>query len=276
MDRTNVFTRLQNIDPKVLYLLLVVFVLTPLVKPMGLPITITPEVQAAYAVLDKLPQGSMVLISMGTDPQTEAEGWPQALAFGRHLASKGHKMVVMALAASSQPYAERLGATLQTEFELEYGKDISVMAFRAGEEDAVAALANDFRRQYNTDYKNRPIGDLPMFSSITGVGSFRLVIDLAYKSSQQWFIRHVSGPKQIPLVVGVTAVFTAQMMPFYASGQIKGLVSGLSGAAAYERLIGKPGMATKGMDAQSMGHVLVLASVLVGNIAYYFRRTGPK
>jgi hypothetical protein len=57
-----------------------------------------------------------------------------------------------------------------------------------------------------------------------------------------------------------------------ASGQIKGAVIGLSGAAEYEVLAGVPGKATGAMDAQAMGHLLIVGLVLLGNIGFFFQK----
>lgn len=58
--------------------------------------------------------------------------------------------------------------------------------------------------------------------------------------------------------VGLTSVDAPVMMPYFVSEQFKGLLSGLRGAAEYELLIGPPGLAIMGMDAQSVSHILVI------------------
>ena len=50
------------------------------------------------------------------------------------------------------------------------------------------------------------------------------------------------------------------------------MIAGLKGAAEYERLNGKRDMASRGMDAQSIGHMVVILFILVGNIAYFVTR----
>ena len=51
----------------------------------------------------------------------------------------------------------------------------------------------------------------------------------------------------------------------------------MKGAAEYEQLIGKPGTASVGMDAQSLTHLLIVIFVIVGNIQYFLsKRKGGK
>jgi len=59
-----------------------------------------------------------------------------------------------------------------------------------------------------------------------------------------------------------------QFVPFVQSGQLDGLLAGLRGAAEYELLLQAPGRALAMMDAQSMGHLLIIAFILIGNAAY--------
>jgi hypothetical protein len=65
-------------------------------------------------------------------------------------------------------------------------------------------------------------------------------------------------------------------MPFVQAGQVKGLLQGLRGAAEYELLSGSAGIAAAGMDAQSLGHLLIIGSILVGNVAYFMSKKQPK
>ena len=51
------------------------------------------------------------------------------------------------------------------------------------------------------------------------------------------------------------------LYPYYESGQVDGLVSGLSGGATYERLQGQSGLGRKYWDSYSVG--LLLAEILI-------------
>jgi len=46
----------------------------------------------------------------------------------------------------------------------------------------------------------------------------------------------------------------------------------MKGAADYEKLVGKPDMATKGMAAQSLVHIFIIFSVIAGNVIYFIER----
>jgi hypothetical protein len=69
------------------------------------------------------------------------------------------------------------------------------------------------------------------------------------------------------MVLGATAVMTTDYYPYLSSGQILGLIGGMKGAAEYERLNDFFGDARRGMDAQSLVHVVIVLLVIVGNAA---------
>jgi hypothetical protein len=71
---------------------------------------------------------------------------------------------------------------------------------------------------------------------------------------------------------GITAVMAPKFYAYVRSGQLVGLLGGMKGAAEYEELVGAKGMATSGMGAQSMVHVMIIIFVLLGNIAYFAGR----
>ena len=59
---------------------------------------------------------------------------------------------------------------------------------------------------------------------------------------------------------------------FYQSGQLKGLLAGLVGAAEYEILLNRPGKANAGMTIQSFVHLAVILLILAGNIAFFMQK----
>jgi hypothetical protein len=62
---------------------------------------------------------------------------------------------------------------------------------------------------------------------------------------------------------------TADYYPYLSAGQILGLIGGMKGAAEYERLMDLFGDARRGMDAQSLVHVVIVVLVILGNLALF-------
>jgi hypothetical protein len=77
---------------------------------------------------------------------------------------------------------------------------------------------------------------------------------------------------QKKVLAAVTAVMATTYYPYLSSGQFSGLVGGLKGAAEYEELLAKPGLGVKGMEAQSLGHLLLIMLIIIGNLGLLKRK----
>ena len=53
-------------------------------------------------------------------------------------------------------------------------------------------------------------------------------------------------------------------------------MGGMKGAAEYELLVNAPGAAVQGMDAQSLGHIVILVFIILGNLGYFFGTKGQE
>jgi hypothetical protein len=90
------------------------------------------------------------------------------------------------------------------------------------------------------------------------------------------WIRQAVDPMGLRYAVGIVTVSVPSAMPYYNSGQIKGLLGGLKAAAEYETLLGKPGRAVAMMDAQSMAHLLIIGFIFLGNLGYFLGKKQGK
>jgi hypothetical protein len=71
---------------------------------------------------------------------------------------------------------------------------------------------------------------------------------------------------------GCTAIIGPEMYSFLDSGQLVGMMEGLSGAAQYEYLIGYEGRGTRGQGSQNLAHFWIIAMMVLGNVGYVFQR----
>jgi hypothetical protein len=85
-------------------------------------------------------------------------------------------------------------------------------------------------------------------------------------------VQQVQARFHIPMISGCTAVSAPEYYPYLQSGQLKGLLGGMAGAAEYEKARGEKGSATKGMDAQSLAHFFVALCILLGNLVQWSKR----
>jgi len=264
--------RLGRIDVRVIHFLVALLILLPLIRPVGLPTQISEGTQKAYDTFDALPPGSTILIDYSIGAACAPELEPQATAWMHHLMAKRTKIVLTFVYSAEGPiFAQKMLDTVAKEYNYEYGKEIVMTPYRAGQETALAAIARDFQGVFPQDYYGADSSTLPLMQEIQDINDFALVAHLA-NFGPDIYVRQIGAPYGVPIVCGTTGVCSPLAQAYFASGQIQGLVAALGGAAEYEVLVGKPGPAAAMMDAQSSTHLFAVILVVLCNISYFLTR----
>ena len=69
-----------------------------------------------------------------------------------------------------------------------------------------------------------------------------------------------------PLLMVVSAQAEPMIRPYYDSGQVQGMVTGLAGGAAYENKRGRSGLASEYWDAFSLSLLVATILILIGGL----------
>jgi len=261
------FEKLDNLDDRIVYLFVAIVVLIPLFKPMQLPLAPSQMSEDAFEAIDKLAPGSIIFLMTDLGPGNMAELLPQLVVIHKHAMSKGLRTIYASTGPESPPFLRALAEDWQDEFPCEYGKDTIVLPFKAGAESLIVQIGQNFRGLYDKDDFGTSLSSLELWQDISDVKDVDLAISLCAGDLFRWVVRHIQAPKGVPTIVACTAVITTFVAPFYSSGQFVGIISGLGGAADYEFMAGIPGEGVSGMDAQSLGHIALLALIALGNIS---------
>lgn len=260
-------TKLQNMDRRIIYTVVFLVLLFPMFKPMGLPLKISQVTQSAFDTVEALPNGSLVMLTTANAPGTQAELEPQTIALIKHWIKKDHKIIMWPSAAEAPRFIDGYAALLKQNGYVE-GTDFIVLPYLAGGETVFGSMAADLKSTFSMIAP----GQSALWDSITDISDVDLLADCGGGESQLWAIAHVESKHKTPTICLITAVILAVRQPYYTSGQFKGIISGLNGAAEYEVLAKVPGKGASGMDAQSMGHLWVIFTILAGNVAYFASR----
>jgi hypothetical protein len=268
--------KLMNFDRRIIYVVMLVLVSIPLINPLGIPLDINPMTQDVYNQLDSLQAGDRVLFSINYDPTSAPDIHPQAVVVMKHMMAKGVKVALVTFAASGADICDQLIRSYEEQGKV-YGEDFVNLGFIAGAETAIRNLGRDVVGTAKVDYRGNDLRGVPMMQGIVDARDFELVyVFHGYNPGVQEWVRQVQGPLDIRLVAGVVMVSVPEVMPFYTSGQLGGLMQGLRGAAEYELLINQPGSAVAKMDAQSLGHLTIIFFIAIGNIAYFIEKKRVK
>ncbi|MFQ6015844.1 MAG: hypothetical protein ACE5NP_10415, partial [Anaerolineae bacterium] len=235
----------------------------------GASIPVTVPVGDFYDTVQALPAGSFVLVSFDYDPGTSGEIEPQAKAILHHLLQQNLQIAALSLVPEGPTLAQNLFSELIPQYpDYEYGKNYINLGLLTGREAGLRVLIRDLRLAMERDYRDdKPLITYPMTQNIQGLDDIALIVDLAGSQDPvRLWVEQVGSQGKTPIVAGVTAVAEPSLEPYLQSGQLRGLISGLAGAAEYELITNRPARAVASMDAQSAVHFLIFVVVILGTI----------
>ena len=283
--------RIMQVDRRIIYLFVAAGTILPIIFVIGLPVSITPPVQMAFDRIEQLKDGDVVLVSFDYGPSSAPENAPMADAFLRHCFSRGIKVIVIALyplGGLSEAVSE-LNKVVAEFPELEYGVDYVNLGYKDGAQAAMRKMNENIHEVFPTDLRGTPLNQIPMMKDVTSYADIRLCVTLATGIIGEWWANLVNAQFGLPVIVGPTAVSAPKYYAYLEAKQMAGLLGGLKGASEYERLVvnkypnlakvyATPGLytATKGMDVQSIVHLIMIAFIVLGNVVYFTGKRKPR
>lgn len=291
----NIFIKLGEIDRRYIFVLIALSVLIPLLKSdwIKMPIKTTQNTQIVFDELSKLNRDDKILVSFEYGASTKPEIHPMAIALLNQMFSKGIKVYIISLWPEGVIMAKDVVTNvIDSEiFQLVDGVDYVMFDYKVGGEIVIKNIASDFRGVYMQDINKKSISQIPMMKDIYSVEDFDFVFDLSagVPGNAEW-VQYACDPKNVPLSSGCTSIMVTDAIPYVETGQLKGILAGMPGAAEYENLVYNfmkndlenekivnfenilPGKATSRMSAQSLAHIVMVLFIIVGNVSYFLSR----
>lgn len=267
--------KIANVDRRIIYGLMIFVIALALLKPIGLAIVPSQQTIDAYNAIDKIPNGSIVWLGMEFSSGGIPELMPAIQAIIRQGFAKDLKFVTAGMWQQAGDMAEMGFSIVEKEFpDKKYGTDWVNIGYKPGGEVFLQTLlTNADEASKGIDHRQNKLSTLPLMSQFkTLKDAVAVVIFCTGNPGEPDYIKHVTGPHNIPLIESCVSVSVPGSMPFLQSGQLTALIAGMKGAAEYEVLVKHPGPATAGMDAQSFSHGLILIFMVLGNIGYFATR----
>ncbi len=267
--------RLQSVDTRIIYIVLLIALALPLLRPIGIPMETNPMTRAVYDIIEGLdPEKDRVLLSMDYSPGAGLDAEVCPVAVIDHLTERGIKWVAISFGTTDGPMmTNRIIANLEQKG-FTYGMDFVNLGYMAGAENAIRLFALDCE-SVPTDVRGNRTAEIPVMEGIKTIKDFAFVMQFSMSTPEQW-IRQVVDPMGVKFATGTVTVSVPSIVPYYNSGQVKGLMGGVSSAAQYELLCNKPGRGAAMMDAQSMGHLIIIFFIALGNIGYFMTKNNKE
>lgn len=267
------WNKLEKIDRRWVYLLVGISVVIPFIFPLTLPISITPEAQAVYDEIEKIPDGSNVMLVFDYYPSTIAECEPMTIAALHHFFRKNCKVITLSNIPLGGPsMAESVTRMMAEQYGKEYGVDFVNLGYKYGYVAVLSGMGQSIEDIFPTDNSGTPLSELPMMDSVVNYDDIAFIFEVADNATADYWVSIVRAQYGVPMVCGTTAVSAPKYYAFVASGQFLGLLGGMKGAAEYEQLVEHSATAVVGMSAQSLVHLLIIFLVILGNLSFFMGR----
>ncbi len=267
--------KITDLDRRWIFLLMALAVFIPQLYPVNLPFEVSKPVQDLYDKIESLPNGSKVLVSADYDPSSQPELQPFFKAFLHHAAKKDLKLIIVSLwPAATSLVLNGLDEVTVQQYNKEYGKDYVYLGYKAGTVLVILGMGDDVHKTFPMDYTGKtPTADMPVMKGIQNLSDFEVIVSISAGSGgTKEYVQFVQARYDLDVCSATTAVSAPDYYAYYQSGQLFGLVGGMKGSAEYEKAVGVPDQAVKGMDSQNFAHALIIFLIILTNIIYFTTR----
>lgn len=264
------YDRLMNIDRRILYLTMFLGISYVMFFPIGFPVPPEESTQASWTFVNSIPAGANVLYSFDTSASAMTETKPPSEVLVRRSFELGHKVFFIATVAESNTLSSLWMDPIIKEMGKVYGEDVVHLGYMVSWQSFMEQSRTDLSgANGGIDKYGTKLTEIPIMKNVTKASDFAYVFSF-YGSDPgpNGWINMWNATEGIPILTACTAVSTPNMMNYYQSGLLKGVVGGIAGAAYLEMLAGTPGFAVSAMDSQSLGHIIILIFLLIGNVSY--------
>jgi hypothetical protein len=214
------------------------------------------------------------MFSLDYEPDVSAELQPMTIAIMRHCFRKNLHVVALTLYPAGPGLVEpaiRIAATAEHKVR---NQDYVFLGYKSGFQTVMIGMGESIRSQFPVDFYGTPLDSIPVMRGIRNYEEVALLVNLTASSAADYWIQFAVGRYRKPMVLGATAVMATDYYPYLSSRQLLGLIGGMKGAAEYEKRMDLFGDGRRGMDAQSLVHVIVTLLVILGNLALLLSQRG--
>ncbi len=244
----SIWEKLQEIDRRILYLILAIAVTVPLWIPAKLPVIPDSTSMDLYGQLMSVPEDKTVFVQSDWTVSTRGESQGHLEALLRILMARRIKFVIYAAADPQAPQVFRnviLGLNQEREARglppyRQWEDYIDLGAF-LNAEGTLNSIGQDVRKLFgprrsaDTEGRERPVLESPVLSRVQKIGDAGLYVVVTASATIDVAVQRISGKTKLAAMT--TGVVFPSVLPFYQSGQVVGAAGGLKGVYDMEFLM---------------------------------------
>jgi hypothetical protein len=276
---------------RLIYFIMILAVGLPIVFGISQKPSRLVSAERMYDVVEKvrMEPGEVAMVWFDFGPNTIAENEPQAQVLLEHLFRRRIPVILLSQYQQAERFLTSIPTQVAKRLEAEspgqhwnYGEAWINVGFRPGGAIFIQSMVNatDISKFLGRDVNGMPISNYPAFSSIGGVERVKLVGEVTgligvLDNIIQFFQKNEYRPT---IVHGCTSITIPEAYIFLDSGQIKGLLEGIAGAAWYSEILKEhfPQSENKELlvvnTALSAAHIVLILLIVFGNIVPFVER----
>ena len=278
---------LNQIDRRIVYLILFAVVTLPLIFPSAKSVRVMPPVEKLYRAIDNIPEDKAMIIDFDYDPQTLPELEPMAFAILRHAFTRRIKVLALSLYVQPLGLAQNALTSVTDEFNsiartnadsIIYGRDYVFLGWQPPPLIPILGMGESITNVYKHDYYGNRTDTLLIMKEVKNYGEIGLLVSLSSGDPPKWWIEYAQNRFGVKVGAGVTAVSASEFYPYLQTGQFSGLMVGMKGAAEYEEQIeSELGIrvrrkASESLPSLTYAHVVIIIFIVIGNTGYFISR----
>jgi hypothetical protein len=276
---------MRNIDQRIIYVLIFVSVVLPLRAGLRLPAARLSAADEAFAIVESLKprQGTFAFVAFDFGPSSNAENGPQAEVILEHLMRRRIPVLLMTQYAQGEGFLESIPAANAGKLKKEnpgerweYGRDWVSIGYRTGPTLFIQALAKseDIVSYIGKDARGTELRSIPMMDGVKTIKDAVALVQLTgLMGTFDTYVQFFQRADYVPTFIhGCTSITIPEAYIYRDSGQLKGLLEGVSGAAWYSELMRKQFPQREDDSSRAINTALgfsqltILALVLLGNL----------
>jgi len=283
----------RNLDRRVIYLLVLLALSLPLLTGYTVPPARMKSAQDLFNVVASLERrpGKIAFVAMDFGPNTIAENGAQTEVVVEHLMRRRIPFAVFSQYIQAEPFLtsipDRVAARLMQEQPGEqwlYGTDWVNLGFRPGGYLVIQSIpkSDDLARLFGRDARGNNLTDVPAFAGVKTLEDIEFLAEFTglvgmFDSYVQFFQKKDYRPL---FGHGCTSITIPEAFIYLDSGQLKGLLEGIAGAAWYSELLQRayPDRERDSSAAINTGlgvaHLVIVLLIVLGNVTALFSRRG--
>ena len=228
------------------------------------------ETISAVQAVEAIPAGSPVLVVFDYEPATVGEMEASASSLMDHLLLLQHpRLALISTSPTGAALAERFMSTTLAARTYLPGAQYVDLGYLPGGLAGVFDFSQDPVAVMPLDADSKEVWNSPVMQGVSHLSDFSAIIVLtdSVESGRVWIEQTTATRGNTSLLLVSSAQAGPMFLPYADSGQVKGMVAGLNGAAGVEQAnSGLPGFVRRYWDTYSVGLLLAVVVMLLGGL----------